>query len=88
VLIEGAVFGDRNEIKRETEEILKYKYITTRAAHHMCNVQTTVTPAAHHMCNVQTTVTPAAHHMCNVQTTVTPVEHGQLEPSQNHSHNT
>jgi hypothetical protein len=43
VLIDVAISGDRNVIKRETEKILKYKYFTTKVQR-MWNVKTKVIP--------------------------------------------
>jgi len=43
MLIDVAVSGDRNVIKKETEKILKYKDLTIEI-HHMWNVKTKVIP--------------------------------------------
>jgi len=43
MLIDVAISGDRNVIKKETEKILKYKYLTTEI-HRMWNVKTKVIP--------------------------------------------
>jgi hypothetical protein len=39
MLIDVAIPGDRNVIKKEAEEILKYKYLATEI-HRMWNVKT------------------------------------------------
>jgi len=43
VLIDVAISGGRNVIKRETEKILKYKYFTTEVQR-MWNVKTKMIP--------------------------------------------
>jgi hypothetical protein len=50
VLIDVAILGDRNVIKRETEKILKYKYFTTEVQR-MWNVKTKVIPVKEGDCN-------------------------------------
>jgi hypothetical protein len=44
MLIDVAISGDRNVIKKEAEKILKYKDLTTEIQR-MCNVKTRVTLA-------------------------------------------
>jgi hypothetical protein len=43
MLINVAIWGDRNVIKKEAEKILKYKDLTIEIQR-MCNVKTNVTP--------------------------------------------
>ena len=43
ILIDVAIPGDRNEIKKEAQKILKYKDLTTEIQH-MWNVKTRVIP--------------------------------------------
>ena len=43
MLIDGAISGDRNVIKKEAEKILKYKDLTTEIQR-MWNVKTNVIP--------------------------------------------
>jgi hypothetical protein len=43
MLIDAAIPGDRNVIKKQAEKILKYKDLTTEI-HHMWNAKTKVTP--------------------------------------------
>jgi len=43
MLIDDAIPGDKNVIKKAAEKMLKYKHLTTEI-HHMSNVRATVTP--------------------------------------------
>jgi len=43
MLIDVAISGDRNVIKKEAEKILKYKHLTTEVQH-VWNVKTKVIP--------------------------------------------
>jgi hypothetical protein len=43
MLIDDAIPGDKNVIKKAAEKMLKYKHLTTEI-HHMWNVRATVIP--------------------------------------------